>query len=125
MESVAPLNVVGGMAQSAEAATVRRVDRRANEKRANFVSMHAISAATGEGVPELAVDILSTSGGRDVVVCGAVNVGKSTVVRALVEQVLATAGTSSHSAVAMYFGIKRNINRASLVASHGSSKSTT
>ena len=62
---------------------------------------HAVSAVTGEGVPELASAIVDAAGGeygrhdgRNVVVCGAASVGKSTLINVLAKQVSAVAARS-------------------------------
>ena len=48
-----------------------------------FLETHAVSAVTGHGVHALAESLLGTLGGKDVIMVGAANVGKTTLVRQL------------------------------------------
>ena len=83
---------------------------RVRSKGLNVLSAHAVSARSGRGVDRLADDVLAHcagdarsccrarccgtcccwGAGRDVFVCGAANVGKSTLVKSLVAQVTLT-----------------------------------
>jgi predicted GTPase len=61
---------------------LRYLRDRLQSKGLRVLSAHAVCASSGQGVGDLVDAILPALGGRDVFVCGSVNVGKSTLVKA-------------------------------------------
>ena len=57
------------------------------------LSAHAVSAVTGAGVGELAAAVAGATEKRNVIVCGAASVGKSTLIKCLTGEVQPTTGT--------------------------------
>lgn len=57
------------------------IKNRVQSGRTRVISAYAVSAATGEGLVELAEGLLLELAGKDVFVVGAANVGKSTLVK--------------------------------------------
>ena len=51
------------------------------------IGAHAVSAVTGDGVSELATAVTAAALGRNVIVCGAASVGKSTLINQLAQEV--------------------------------------
>ena len=62
---------------------LRYLRDRLQSKGLRVLSAHAVCASSGQGVGALVDAILPMLGGRDVFVCGSVNVGKSTLVKAM------------------------------------------
>ena len=63
--------------------------RRLEERGIRCVGAHAVSAITGQGVQSLAAAIVDAADARNVIVCGAASVGKSTLINQLANQVSA------------------------------------
>ena len=68
---------------------------RASHGSIHCMQAHAVSAITGEGVPALATAVVDAADGRrNVIVCGAASVGKSTLINMLARQVAVIAARS-------------------------------
>lgn len=68
-----------------DVALARWIEDEVGFRRLTLAGLHLVSARTGDGMPEAVADMCALRRGRDVVVVGAANVGKSSFTRAALD----------------------------------------